>query len=45
MYLLALAALRSGALATFDRNVRTQAVPGAGEEHLTVIDAGRRATS
>ena len=39
-YLLALAAHRSGTLATFDRNVRIEAVPGAGEQHLSVIHAG-----
>lgn len=39
-YLLALAVQRSAALATFDRKVRTNAVPRAGQQHLSVISAG-----
>ncbi len=35
--LLALAVHRSAALATFDRKVRIKAVPGAVDEHLSVI--------
>ncbi|MEE2899597.1 MAG: TA system VapC family ribonuclease toxin [Gemmatimonadota bacterium] len=41
VYLLALAAHRGEALATFDMNIRSGAVPGAGKEHLTVISAKR----
>ena len=36
-YLLALAVRHGGALATFDRSVRTVAVPGSGPEHLVVL--------
>ena len=39
VYLLALAVHHSATLATFDRNVRTKAALGAGEEHLRVINA------
>ncbi len=38
-YLLALAVQRSAALATFDRKVSTNAVLGAGQQHLRVISA------
>jgi toxin-antitoxin system PIN domain toxin len=38
-YLLALAVRRKGALATFDRTVRTAAVVNAADEHLLVIAA------
>lgn len=40
-YLLALAMHHQGALATFDRSVRTAAVPGFRAEHLTVLPVGR----
>ena len=40
VYLLTLAVHHSGALATFDRKVRSQAVLGAGDEHLLVINPG-----
>lgn len=36
-YLLALAAAHGGRFATFDRTVALAAVPGATEEHLTVL--------
>jgi len=36
-YLLALAVRHDGALATFDRSLRTSPVVGAGEEHLAVL--------
>ena len=36
-YLLALAVRNEGALATFDRGVRREAVPGAGADHLAVL--------
>ena len=38
-YLLALAVQRSAALATFDRKMSTNAVLGAGQQHLRVISA------
>lgn len=37
-YLLALAVRRAGRLATFDRHVRVAAVPGAGPDHVAVIE-------
>jgi toxin-antitoxin system PIN domain toxin len=39
-YLLALAVHHRGALATFDRSVRTTAVQGSEARHLTVLPAG-----
>lgn len=39
-YLLALAVQHGGALATFDRSIRTEAVPGARPEHRTVLRTG-----
>lgn len=36
-YLLALAVSRGGRFVTFDRGLSLAAVPGAGEEHLTVL--------
>lgn len=38
-YLLALAVDRGGALATFDRSVRTAAIRGFAPEHLVVLPA------
>jgi toxin-antitoxin system PIN domain toxin len=40
-YLLALAVHHEGVLATFDRSVRTSAVPGFEVSNLTVLAAGR----
>ena len=39
-YLLALAVHHRGALATFDRSIRTTAVPAFEPGHLTVLPAG-----
>ena len=39
VYLLGLAALHEGRLATFDRSIPLKAVPGARAEHLCVIEA------
>ena len=39
-YLLALCVHRDGALATFDHSIRTEAVPGFQDRHLTVISTG-----
>ena len=39
-YLLALCVQHDGALATFDRSIRTEAVPGFDEEHLSVLAVG-----
>jgi predicted nucleic acid-binding protein len=38
-YLLALAVHHQGALATFDRSIRTEAAPGFGAPNLTVLPA------
>jgi len=40
VYLLGLAVLHEGTLATFDRSVRTSAVPGFQAGHLLVLQAG-----
>jgi predicted nucleic acid-binding protein len=39
-YLLALAVHHRGALATFDRSIRTEMVPGCQARNLTVLSAG-----